>query len=75
MEKKLVFPFVEIELPPDFPDTEDLEAVHQYALAHPDVAKRVAREYERAYRKWIKEQNPKNAPAKGQSRKAKARTQ
>ncbi len=75
MTKKLVFPFVEIELPPDCPDATDLEAVHHYALAHPEVAKRVAREYERAYRKWVKEQDGQHAPTKGQSRKAKARTE
>ncbi|MBI1924249.1 hypothetical protein HYR99_08355 [Candidatus Poribacteria bacterium] len=75
MTTKLVFPFVEIELPPDFPDPTDLEAVHHYGLTHPEVAKRVAREYERAYRKWLKEQDGCHASAKGQPRKAKARTQ
>jgi hypothetical protein len=49
--KKLAYPFVEIEVPEDFPDPADFEAVFKYGLDHPDVAARVCQEYRTAYRK------------------------
>jgi len=52
--KKLVFPFVEIEVPDDCPDGFDLEGTFQYAMEHPEVAKRIDREYRKAYQEWVK---------------------
>lgn len=59
--KKLVFPFVEIEVPDDFPDGFDSEATFKYARQHPEVSEKICREYERTYRKWQKNQNKTHA--------------
>ena len=59
--RKLVFPFVEIEVPDDFPDGLDPEATFKYAEQHPEVSERISREYERAYRKWKKSQEKTHA--------------
>jgi len=72
--KKLVFPFVEIEVPDDFPDGFDPEATFKYAGEHPEVAEKICREYERAYRKWKKSQEKTHAK-KSRPHKAKTRSQ
>ncbi|MBI1925085.1 hypothetical protein HYR99_12655 [Candidatus Poribacteria bacterium] len=71
--KKLVFPFVAIEVPDDFPDGLDPEATFQYAEQHPDVSARISREYEAAYRKWKKSQDKTHAK-KSKPHKAKRGT-
>jgi DNA repair ATPase RecN len=71
--KKLVFPFVEIEVPDDFPSGLDPEATFKYADQHPEVAAKICREYERAYRKWKKSQDKTHAK-KSKSHKAEARS-
>jgi len=73
--KKLVFPFVEIEVPDDFPDGFDLEATFNYGMEHPEVTKRVNREYNKAYRKWMKNKRNKCAQTSLESEKAEARSQ
>jgi hypothetical protein len=45
---KLIFPFVEIERPADVPSASDPHAIHDYFMAHPDVADRIVREYDAA---------------------------
>ncbi len=70
--KKLVFPFVEIEVPDDCPDGLDLEATFNYGMEHPEVAKRVDREYRKAYRKWMKNKGNKCAQTSAESEKATA---
>ena len=47
--QKLVFPFVKIDLPDDFPSGFDPEAVSEYLEKHPDVANKIVQEYEQAY--------------------------
>lgn len=73
--KKLVFPFVEIEVPDDCPDGLDLEATFNYAMEHPEVAKRVDREYRKAYQKWMKSKRNNCAQTNLESEKAAARSQ
>jgi hypothetical protein len=51
--KKLTYPFAEIEVPDDFPETTDFNVLWQYAEIHPEVAERVRCEYRSAYRKWV----------------------
>ena len=53
MSKKVVFPFVEIEVPDDCPSGLDPQSVFEYMGNHPEVADRIVREYRKAYRKWI----------------------
>jgi hypothetical protein len=72
--KKLIFPFVEIEVPDDFPDGLDLEATFNYGLEHPEVAKRVDREYRKAYRKWLKTKGKHCAQTNVKPEKATARS-
>ena len=71
--QKLVFPFVEIEVPDDFPSGLDPEATFKYADQHPEVAARICREYEKAYRKWQKSQNQTHAK-KSRSHKTETRS-
>jgi hypothetical protein len=71
--QKLIFPFVEIEIPADVPSASNPHAVHAYFTAHPDVADQIVREYDDAYRKWLRSQSKKNAQEKNQSRQASPR--
>jgi hypothetical protein len=71
--QKLIFPFVEIEIPADVPPASDPHAVHDYFMAHPEVADRIVREYDAAYRKWLRSQNKKEVQAKSQFRQAGSR--
>ena len=59
--KKIVFPFVEIEVPDDCPSGLDPEAAFEYLGKHPEVVNHIVREYRKAYRKWIKSQGKNNA--------------
>jgi len=72
--KKLVFPFVGIEVPDDFPDGFDLEGTFEYAMEHPEVAEHIDKEYRKAYAEWVKNGGI-CAEAKNQPEKAKARNQ
>ena len=71
--QKLVFPFVEIEVPDDFPSGLDPEATFKYARQHPEVSERICREYETAYWKWQRSQNKTHAKKSG-SHKAETRS-
>jgi hypothetical protein len=73
--KNLVFPFVEIEVPDDFPSGLDFEAVDQYINQHPEIGVQIIYEYETAYRKWVKNEEKNNAQTTHQPYKAKARSQ
>ena len=59
--KKLIFPFVAIEVPDDFPSGLDPEATFKYARQHPEVSERICQEYETAYRKWEQTQKKRHA--------------
>jgi len=73
--KKLVFPFVEIEVPDDFPSGLDFEAVDRYISQHPEIGAQIIYEYETAYRKWMKKKEKNDAQTTYQPYKAKARSQ
>jgi hypothetical protein len=62
--QKLVFPFVKIDLPDDFPSGLDPEAVSEYLEKHPDVADEIVQGYEQAYWKARHKMERKNASAK-----------
>jgi hypothetical protein len=71
--KKLVFPFVEIEVPDDFPSGLDFEAVDRYVDKHPEVGDKIICEYEAAYWKWMNNKGKHNAQTKRQPYKAETR--
>ena len=71
--KKLVFPFVEIEVPDDFPDGLDPEATFAYARQHPEVSEKICRKYEDAYWKWQRSDKRTHAK-KSKPHKAEARS-
>ena len=73
--KKLVFPFVEIEVPDDFPSGLDFEAVDQYIRQQPEIGDQIIYEYETAYRKWLKNKEKKDAQTPHQPYKTEARGQ
>ena len=73
--KKLVFPFVEIDVPDDFPSGFDFEAVDRYINQHPEIGDQIIYEYETAYRKWRKNKEKNDAQTTHQPYKAKARDQ
>jgi len=50
--KKLIYPFVEIEVPDDFPDSRDWDEAGAYFEKHPEVGEKMVREYEAAYYRW-----------------------
>lgn len=58
--KKIVFPFVEIEVPDDCPPGLDPEGVFEYMGKHPEIADQVVRKYRKAYRKWINSKDSKD---------------
>ena len=61
--QKLVFPFVKIDLPDDFPSGFDPEVVSEYLEKHSDVANKIVQEYEQAYWTWHNKMERKNASA------------
>ena len=71
--KKLIFPFVVIEVPDDFPSGLDFEAVDRYVDEHPEIGDKIIYEYEEGYRKWINNGRKNDAQTKYQLYKAKAR--
>lgn len=68
--KKIVFPFVEIEVPDDCPSGLDPEAVFAYMGKHPEVANHIVREYRKAYRKWIQSQESMDSLATSKPKQA-----
>jgi hypothetical protein len=72
--KTLKFPFVEIEVPDDFPSGLDFEAIDRYVDNHPEVADQIIYQYETAYKKWQKMQH-KNHAKKPKPHKTETRNQ
>jgi len=70
--KKLIFPFVEIEVPDDFPDGLDIEATGKYADKHPGLADKIIQKYRKAYYEWVRNKDNENAQTTCQPKKAEA---
>jgi len=73
--KKIVFPFVEIEVPDDCPSGLDPESVFEYMEKHPEVANKIVREYRKAYRKWINSKGSMDAKTASEQKQTKTRGQ
>ena len=73
--KKIVFPFVEIEVPDDCPSGLDPEAVFEYMGKHPEVANKVVREYRKAYHKWINSKDDTYAPTASEQQQTTTRSE
>ena len=73
--KKIIFPFVEIEVPDDCPSGLDPEAAFEYLGKHPEVVNHIVREYRKAYRKWIKSQERMDGLATSKPKQAETRGQ
>lgn len=52
--KKLVFPFVELEVPDDCPDGLDFEAAFDYFRERPELVEDMVRQYRKAYYQWTR---------------------
>ncbi len=65
--KKLVFPFVEIEVPDDYSEEMDLDAAFEYFRQRPELVERISRQYRKAYRQWTKTRKNPHAQKRCQS--------
>ena len=70
--KKLVFPFVEIEVPDDWPKGGEPGANFEYFRQRPELVERISRQYRKAYRHWMKTRNNPHAQKKSQPHQAEA---
>jgi hypothetical protein len=71
--KKSAFGVMEIEVPDDMPSGLDPIALWEYLEKHQEVADRLAREYSKAHRLWLKMQDGAHAPKKNRPQQTKAR--